>query len=141
MTMALVSLISVIAGALLNHQLTRSGQTNKWILEERKQEARELLTALTEQFDATLRFRLRGIEIASEQRKLLDEADRKANRALRDRIFLAQDVKQNNLLRRWIDAKNAFSENFEVNVFADEIAAISDSIVKAATKGTKTTWK
>jgi hypothetical protein len=141
---SLISIVSVIVGALLNHLLTRSGQMRERILEERKQEGRDLITAITEHYDAALHLaplKILKVPVKAEDQKMLDDARRRALRTLRDRIYLASDVKKGNLLKRWINAFNAFNDsedsddNDEITAFVSEYEAICDLIVKAAMKG------
>jgi len=142
MTTALISLVSVIVGILLSHSLTRSGQKTQWILEQRKLEGRELIGAITEHYDAIM-FHLapsilKNIPVKAEDQTQLNDARRRALRTLSDRIYLASDVKQGKLSKRWVDAFNAFKDNKEsegVTAFVREYEAICDFIVKAGTKG------
>ena len=116
MITALVSIVSIV-GIILTHILTRSGQTNQWILEQRRLEGRELIGAITEHYDAIMSHLppsiIKNVPVKAEDQSQLDDARRKPLRTFRDRIYIATDVKQGNLSKRWIEAFNAFKDNKE----------------------------
>ncbi len=144
MATALVGIASMIIGIILTHILSRYGQANQWTLEQKRLEGRELIGALTEHYDAIMYYLApsvaKNVAVNPDAQSQLDDARRKALRALRDRIYLASDVKKGNILKRWIEAFHAFKEGDDsetVDAFQKEYEAICNLIVKAARqKGT-----
>jgi hypothetical protein len=139
MATTLVGVVSMIIGIILTHILSRYGQANQWTLEQRRLEGRELIGAITEHYDAIMYYLApsiaKNVPVKADDQCQLDDARRKALRALRDRIYLASDVKQGNLLKRWIEAFHALKEGDDsesVNAFQREYEDLCDLIVKAA---------
>ena len=88
-----------VGGILLGHYLTRSWQREQWRLDLRREEYRELISALSTVFADLQRFgtgtgdREFGIKRAQLQ------AD--SYRVIRDRIFIADEIAEAMILERW----------------------------------------
>jgi hypothetical protein len=123
-----------VGGVLLGHYLTRSWQREQWRLDCRREEYRELITALSELFTNMQRSEM---YMGSQDRALkLEVIKANAYRVIRDRILIAEELRGANILQRWGTAFHPvdhFSSNRQTwTKFADEYTAINDTLVKMA---------
>lgn len=95
--------VGPLAGIVVGHFLTRSWQAKQWLLDRKNEEWRELITALSISLRASLKvYPVRPLD-PSEQREIV-EAHADCFRVIRDRLFIAKDVKTLNLENRWSEA-------------------------------------
>ncbi len=122
-----------LGGITVGHFLTQSSQRKQWILDRRKEEWSELLTALAESLRMALK-RYQGRVLSGEEEYRIVEAQSNCFRVIRDRIFIAADVKNLNLENRWSAAVMHHSENLDARKLGAAYDAIRNEIVEAATK-------
>lgn len=129
--------VGPVVGLLVGHFLTRSWEKKRWELDNRKQEAREILPALSAAYLALLNIgasrRVSGV-IAGEEEKNAWLLTHDSFRALRDRIFLAHDLKGAKLLNRWTEAIKTFDHKNDLETLTKAYNAINDEIVALAMK-------
>jgi hypothetical protein len=123
-----------VSGVLLGHYLTRSWQREQWRLDRRGEEYRQLITALSDVFTNMQRS---GMYMGDHDRALkLEIIKARAYRVIRDRILIAEELGDANILERWARAfgpVDNFSHNDQTwGKFADEYVAINDALVKLA---------
>jgi hypothetical protein len=118
--------IGPLVGIFVGHVLIRSWQQKQWMLDRRKEEWRELLTTLTRSFVTICK--LTG------PMRALDEAQTVAQTTIRDRIFIAKEVKELKIYETWVTATRAFEKDMIYMPFAEQYAVINAKIVDAATK-------
>jgi hypothetical protein len=133
-----------LAGIVIGHALTRSWQRKQWVLDNKKQEYRELLTTLTRCHAAITRLtslvetpmvipdRNRSVDYNS-----LVETHAEALNVIRDRIFIADNVKRMDILNRWLQATKLYQEQQDVTAFRTRFEAISDLIVSSSARELK----
>jgi hypothetical protein len=121
-----------LVGILIGHYLTRSWQQKQWLLDRRKEEWRELMTALSGSLSAALKiYPMRALD-SDEQREIVD-AHTNCFRIIRDRIFIASEIKQLDLENRWSAAIEHHSQTLEPRKFGLVYDGIRQEIVKLAT--------
>lgn len=101
----IVSSLSVgsFLGGLISQFLSTSQRHQEWVKDNKKQEWRELIGALSQSFHY-LKNHSPGyglVAISGDQQKGLLEADADARRAIESRIFIAPQVYHENVLERW----------------------------------------
>jgi hypothetical protein len=140
----------VVSGFLV-HVLTQSREREKWILDSKKEEYRELLSAMSNAYSATVS--QLTLEVANkiaaqynveELRKTIDTQNHSL-RIFQDRIFIVHDVNLLALEKRWVAAIVKYREDKSsgsVATLYSDYEAIRDEIVKAANRAIpKTAWQ
>jgi hypothetical protein len=122
-------LVGVLTGALL----ARSWDRRKWTNENRKQEYRELLTALTSACTALIENAQAVVQSSAEQIFAKDEY-LESLRVLQDRIFIADEIHKMNLFDRWGTAMKDLQETRNFHKFEDAFEVMRKGIVKQAVK-------
>ena len=144
-----VGIIGALGGIVAGHYLSRSWQHEQWILDNRKQESRELLTALANVFPAFTRWArdrnpiMGRFKDHSQSKGIEDEynvATVLFHATLNDRLFIAEDVKKLDLKRRWNEASSAYKDGFDETRLKTEVEAMSASIVSMALKKELSSW-
>jgi len=92
-------LLGVLVGALA----ARYWQAKQWKLDAKKTEYRELLSALSKSTRCLLHYTFLGGPIVTnaEDERRIYEADVTARGTIQDRIFIAAQVQEENILERW----------------------------------------
>ena len=126
-----VSSLSAIGGIVVAHLLTRSWQHRQWLLDNRKNEARELLTALAESYTALMRLRPATV-LPAEIEKLIEDSADQAIRCIADRIFLASAMQREDVLRRWVAAMTDFHRELEPFALRREYEALRGIVLSQA---------
>jgi hypothetical protein len=90
-----------LGGIVLGQYLTRSWQREQWFLDRRKEEFRELLSALTRSYSTITQLTPSLKSLSERQQQAMDEAEATALAVVQDRIFIAMDVQELNVLQRW----------------------------------------
>jgi hypothetical protein len=122
-----------LGGIVVGHILTRSWQQQQWELDRRNEEWRELLTALADSLRVALKiYPMRALD-PDEQREIV-EAHANCFRVIRDRIFIASDVKALDLENRWSAAVQHHSQTLDPNRVGSVYNGIRLEIVKIATE-------
>jgi hypothetical protein len=130
---ALGPLVGVLIGAFL----AKKWQRAQWIADTKRSEYRKLLTTLTKTFSGLVR--LQGVDVAigpKEQRTLSNlEAD--SINVIRDRLFIADEIQQLNLLHRWTQALRSYDNTHNSDEFAKAFGLIMNDLQNSASKITK----
>lgn len=134
-------IVAGFIGAFGVHLLTQSREREKWILDSKKQEYRELLDALSESYSTALSAHS-AIPLYS-----LDPSGRRLEdtnalltlqgptvRVFTDRIFIVKDLDLDSLKQRWGTAIRVYSGMRDIPYLTIEYNAIHDEIVTAANR-------
>jgi hypothetical protein len=128
------TLIGAFGGVLLGHYLSRSWQREQWRLDRRREEYKELLCALSTVFTNKQRFGSGGTGEKDLNIKL-EQANAESLRVLRDRIIIAPEIKEANILPLWYKALlygDAYTGLTDWEKFADAYTELTDTIVRMA---------
>jgi hypothetical protein len=144
LTLLIWSAIGPLAGIVIGHALTRSWQRKQWVLDNKKQEYRELLTTLTRCHAAITRLTslVETPMVIPDRNRSADynsllETHAEALNVIRDRIFIADNVKRMDILNRWLQATKLYQEQQDVTAFRTRFEAISDLIVSSSARELK----
>ena len=133
MESGLFGLSGVVIGALLVQFLSRSSERKQWIRDCRKEEFRELLTALSKAYVNISLFRPVK-DLPKEQLLEMYNLWAAALITIRDRLYISADVAELDLARKWIAADDAFKKDKSVDEFTKRYNELNSAIVEAARK-------
>jgi hypothetical protein len=125
--------VGPLIGIYLGHFLSRSWQQKQWLLDRRKEEWRELLTALAESLRVSLKF-YPARALSGEEERVIVEAQSQSFRTIRDRIYIAADVKELNIENRWSAAVQHHSQTMDAKKLGATYDALRNEIIAIATK-------
>lgn len=129
-----LGIASTIGGILTTHYLTRSWQRKQWEMDRRNDEFRELLGTLTKSFTSICTLQAIMRPQSPEEQRALSEAKSNALMTIRDRIFIAADVKRLEIYKLWKNAVEEYDRDYVYVPFAEKYALINALIVDAATR-------
>ena len=86
-------IVSGFIAAVVVHLLTQSRERERWILDCKKQEFRELLSALSDAYSKTITMLSPQRPLDGDEHTRLQEAQSNSVRIIRDRIYIAKDIK------------------------------------------------
>jgi hypothetical protein len=130
------AIISGFIGALGVHLLTQSREREKWILDCKKQEFKELMSALTESYVWTIRLRGPSDE---EMQKSHAEARANALRVFRDRLYISDDLPLEPFATQWDHTSTLY---MDLRIVRRDYEEIRTAIISAANKAVpKTTMQ
>ena len=112
--------------------LTRSGQRQQWLLDQRKNEIRELIVALDESLLSEATGERDTGELNAEERRNKLFKTRDFYKVCRTRIFTAQDVCQLDLENEWRNAVAEYKQESDGEVFHAAYESLMNALVKAA---------
>ena len=128
------SSVGPLVGVFLGAYLSQRWQQKQWLLNNKKQEYRELLDALSGAF-----FHLMtkvpldprtGIPL---ERHHPSDAEKNAYRVMRDRIFIAPEIDQEQVAQEWEKAAAAFDgQHIDTNELIQKYEAVHKTIVRLA---------
>jgi len=126
--------IGPLVGIVAGHYLTRSWQREQWLLDQRKNEIRELIAALDDSLLSETSIGRNTGEITPEERRDKLYKTRDFYKVCRTRIFTAQEVRQLDLEKEW---KKALAEYQQKPKPDDDMLraaceSLRDALVKAA---------
>jgi hypothetical protein len=122
---------AAFAGVLIGQRMARNTQRQQWILDNRKTEYRELLTAISESLRLGLSLNP-GLGFSGEEDRKAVEANAMSMRVIRDRIFIADMVESMNLEERWAMAIMKHRRTYDASALITAYREVSDELVKLA---------
>jgi hypothetical protein len=141
LALAVWGVVAPLVGIFLGNYLTKSWQREQWLKDCRKEECRELLTALAKAHMKLAFLKLQESQLTPEVHAQIIEAMESASITLHDRIYIAEDVKQKKLYGLWNTATRKFQENHDQASFSEVYAQISGLIVSIATRDNPTWFR
>jgi len=125
----------VVIGSLLTYFLTRRWQREQWRNDNRKEEFRELIAALTASAMAFMtRTPYLDDRIVRREKEERHALYLEALRVIKTRIFIARDVKEMNLFDRWGESIRVMEESDTIDQFEETFEKLRDEIIERATK-------
>ena len=130
---AAFGIVTAFSGVLIGQRMARNTQRAQWLRDCRKQEFKELLGTLTRSFTTICTKRQYMVPQSHEDQIALHEAEANALMTIKDRIFIAADVKRLDIYKLWNSAVNEYNRDHVYIPFAEKYALINAKIVDAAT--------
>jgi hypothetical protein len=127
--------IGPLCGLVAGHILTRSWQRRQWILECRKAEFREVITALSDAVVHLMMF-TPAYEVgpAEKQWNEFETCLKIAMRTLADRIYIARDLRELDTTDRFLQATQGARQS-DIGERSEILAAVIGELVLRANKG------
>ncbi|SRR5258707_10181705 len=122
-----------LIGVLLGAYLTTRTQRKHWILDNKRAEFRKLLTTLTRAYSTIVNIESRPLRSGHQEEKC-EQMRLLALNVIRDRIFIASEVKKAGLLEKWNEAVLSFTQDRDYKLFATRFAGIADLVRSEAAK-------
>ena len=121
-----------LIGVVLGGYLSRMWQREQWVLDNKKQEYRELMTALTRTYGLFAQYKAPMVAIDAQTQRMLDEADAEALLILRDRLFIRKEIEDANVQSMWVGAVIAYDRTLDLSTFTHAFNNISDVLTTLA---------
>ena len=125
---AAIGFLGVLGGAYV----VSRNQRKLWIADNKRSEYRRLLTTLTRTFLSVVRLRAPSVAIMPREQRALFNLEIEALAVIRDRLFIAEEIKEMKLLRRWASAISNYDRSLDYDAFADEFGLMTRDIKKKA---------
>jgi hypothetical protein len=128
---ALAGIAGTFGSGIASQRMSRKTQRELWNLDNRKQEFRELLAALTNSYIHLLSESPLAVLDADQVRANL-EAKLGMFKTVQDRILIASDVNLINIGGRWEEAVREYTKDYDVMALQRRYLSLSSDIVKSA---------
>jgi len=125
--------IGPLVGVLVGAYITGKRQKRDWVANNKKEEYRELLAAMTRTLSTCLHLHNLAV-LSDEDQKKLVTVSAELMETTRSRIFIAERIKQMNVVRRWFDMTMEFERTRDNAAFAKGTGALLDEIIETALK-------
>ncbi len=129
--------VGPLMGVMLGSYLAMRTQRKHWVLDNKKEEYRELLGTLTRAFDDIIEQHALMVAHGPEEQRKYMAAEKSAMAVIRDRIFIAREIEKMKLLERWTLASMEFDHDRDGDKSAARFGAIRGDIVRAAERITR----
>jgi hypothetical protein len=124
-----------LVGVMIGAYIGSRNQKKQWLRENRKAEYRELLSALADAGSSFLvHYSIFSTEATAEQKFRTGETSRKAVDVIYNRLFVAREIQELDILKRWDKAMSALQRSHDMDAFAKGIDAIMTDIRATALK-------
>jgi hypothetical protein len=128
-----VGIGGTLGGIIVGHFLTRSWQQKQWLLDQRKDEFRELIIGL----DGSMRaLAERGDfmhDVTPEERAQRARKTSDFYQTVRTRLFTAADMRKLDVEARWHEAVSDYRKESDAEIFDSCYQSLAEDLVKAAT--------
>ncbi|HEV2491404.1 MAG TPA: hypothetical protein VGT03_16490 [Candidatus Acidoferrales bacterium] len=129
--------IGPLVGVLIGGYLTIWNQKRHWVMDNKRAEYRKLLSTLTRTYTTLINTHSTGVMSGREEKKC-EQARLEALNVLRDRIFIAKEVKQMGISLKWsraVGELNVPTPDYRAlqKAYAEISAAIQENAAKIMT--------
>jgi hypothetical protein len=123
-----------LVGIFVGAEIASRNQRRHWVADNKKDEYRELMTALSQAFDAVLEERTPMVAHGPDQQRAIAKAKGQVPIIIGDRVFIAEEVKELRILDRWMLAVRTFFESGDEKAFALAFVHITHDLSESAKK-------
>jgi hypothetical protein len=134
MIRAIWAALGPLVGVFIGAYLARRWRRDEWIADNKRSEYRKLLTTLAKTFTSIVELRASGVALGPKEQRRLFNLEVQASAVILDRIFIAEEVKEMNLLKRWNQALRTYDNSLDADTFGKEFGVIASDLRKSATK-------
>jgi hypothetical protein len=134
---AIWAAVGPMVGIGLGYLLTSQQQRKQWLQDKRREEYRELLSALTTSYMTLMHISEQvenGQKIQAEISLLGEKAKIEAYRVLRDRLIIAEEIMSAETLVEWDTAVTNYLKTLDTVKFANRFSSINATLVHMARK-------
>jgi hypothetical protein len=132
--LAVWGVLSPFVGILFGHQLATRAQREQRLADNKNQEYREVLSALTTAYLITVKFSAAMVVFGPDEMRERDEAERRSLETLRNRLFIAEELAQHKVLDRWELALRAFDDKRDPAALKKAFEELESLVRSAARK-------
>jgi hypothetical protein len=132
--------VGPLVGIFIGTYLTQSSQRRQWIADNKVKEWRDLLGTLMTSMTTIIRcsnIAPQTSEVAVEDLR----ARVAAGEVINNRLFVAREVRQGNILEKWHEAVKIFDENHDPKAFGTSLGKIQFQIEQGARADIRTGFK
>lgn len=126
--------IGPLAGIVLGNYLTRSAHHKQWLRDNRKEEFKELMSALVAPGIELLFFQTMKNTPLAQPLDLWVNARKIAIKTFSDRIYIADDLKKGNLFARYREITKGVETVEDYLKAADDLQELMDEVIALAEK-------
>jgi hypothetical protein len=124
--------VTGLIGVLIGAYIANRNQKKQWFVDNAKQEYRELMTALNKAFSAVLDETTPGVGHGPEEQRAFARAKAHLVVTIGDRILIARELREIQLLNRWQTAVRDFHKMQDETVFTETFVAIKGDLLQTA---------
>jgi len=128
------SALGPLVGILIGHRITKEWQKKQWILENKKQEYREVIQALSTAQAPIIQCVAPGLIVGEEERRARYIAENKSYEVLGNRLFVAKELDELDIYDQWVHLISKFEKTRDDREFARGVKAITEDIRHTALK-------
>lgn len=130
-----VGIGGALAGIVIGHFLTRSSQHKQWLRDNRKDEFRELISAITRAAVEQAYYHKSQSTLRPQPIEVLQEAQKVALRTIVDRIYIAPEINTININERYLRIAEDLKSNKDYSASMERMDALINETVELARKG------
>jgi hypothetical protein len=129
---ALMGICGTVGGVVVGHLLGRSWQHKQWLMDQRNDEFRELVTALDDSMRSVAFTDHQKFDLTNEERRDTARKTTDFFRLCRTRIFTAADVRMLRVENTWREAVERFHSGGDFHMFNRKYDLLMDDLRIAA---------
>jgi len=130
---AVAGIAGTLASGVIAQRMARQAELEQWLLDNRKQECRELLSSLATTFLIMLRHTEPEMPHSPEVQTMLSDSRLESARILHDRIFIREDLAKARILKRWAEAMSRYDRDHDDSKFTTDFGGIQNDLIDIAT--------
>lgn len=131
-----LGIVGTFGGSMVSQFLTRATTRQQWLMDNKKQEFRELLTALSAAYMKLAQIAAPDEVHPPELKQQADTLKVEAYRILRDRLYIAEEVAQVGALDLWDPATHNLQATKDFRTFAGRFTELQNELVAIALERT-----
>jgi hypothetical protein len=124
--------VGPLVGVRYGHDLSKRWQKEHWLANNRKEEYREVLQALSAAIGPMVQFGAPGSTANLEELKAATSAENAAYAILETRLFIKNELETLGVYGRWKALASKFSKDKNVQEFSEGYKTLTEDIRKAA---------
>lgn len=129
---AVVGIAGTFGSGYFSQRMARHSQREQWLLDQRKEEFRELIVGLEESMKSEVDHAIRTSQYTPDERRQLSRKTSDFYTIVRTRIFTANDVRDMDLSQRWREALKDYGVE-DIDVLRGRYESLLKELVDAAT--------
>ena len=136
MESSLIGLGGAVIGILLGHFLTRSSQHRQWLRDNRKQEFKEVVTAISQYIIEHMGYVASQSSVIPQSKQAYVDSMKATYCVLADRIYIHADLDEKKIPERFVEIMDLFrNTGTEFGKAADEATTLITEVIAMALKG------
>jgi hypothetical protein len=126
------SVIGPIVGIIIGAYISNRNERKHWIADNKKQEYREIITALVDAYRAVLESTAPMVAYGPEEQRKFWQSEQNLLITLNTRIFIADEVSQLKIQERWLEAVGSYRNVHHRRELSDKMNEIKYDLIDSA---------